>query len=161
MPPLRLLFDECCSRQMARELLEFYRSDHPGLEVRHVLENFKPGTRDPVWLAPLRADRSWIVITKDSGKNSSKLRLPMICRAWKITHVALTPALIQAGFTAHKAALSAIWPHLPELHRLPRGTRLRLGFDAMRGAMPSYTLRIGAQALSSVLARQAGSQGEA
>ncbi len=149
---LRLLFDECCSRKLARELGEFYRVDYPGLEIAHVLDAYARGTDDPDWLAPLRGDRSWIVITKDVGSKSPRHKLPLICREWGITHVALTAALINAGFTAHKNALVAVWPQLFFLSRLPPGTQVKLGFRHLVGAPPAYELRVAGKSLASALA---------
>ena len=151
---LRLLFDECCSSRLPRELSDFYRVDYPDLEVRHLLQDYKPGTIDPDWLKPLKDDRTWIVITKDSGRKSAQDKLPLICKEWGITHIALTANLIHAGFTTYKNALVAVWPQLFLLHRLPPGTCVKLGMGRLRGDIPCFELRIKGKSLTSVLEAQ-------
>jgi hypothetical protein len=148
---LRLFFDECCSPRLPRELFEFYHKDYPGLAVRHVLDNYKAGTPEPDWLAPLREDKSWLVITKDCGKKSPEHKLPLICQEWGITHVVFTAALIHAGFSQHKAALVTVWPQLVLLRKLPLGTQVKLGFGRLRADIPTFELRVSGKPLASVL----------
>jgi hypothetical protein len=149
--PLRLLFDECCSKRLPRELFEFYRIDHPDMVLRHLMENFAPGTPDPDWLAPLREDRTWIVITKDAGVKSPDHKLPLICREWGITHVVFTGGIIGGGYAVQKQALAAVWPQLFLLHRLPPGTQVKLGQVQRKGNVAGYELRVGGRSLSAVL----------
>lgn len=149
--PLRLLFDECCSKRLPRELREFYRIDHPDMELKHLMDDWISGTPDPDWLAPLRRDRTWIVITKDAGVNSPDHKLPLICRVWGITHVAFTGGIIRAGYTVQKQALTAVWPQLFQLHRLPPGTQAKLGQAQRRGKVSGYDLRVEGRSLDAVL----------
>lgn len=149
--PLKLLFDECCSKRLPRELRDFYQVDYPGIVLRHLLEDWRPGTPDPDWLAPLREDRSWIVITKDAGTHSPDDKLPLICRDWGITHVVLTGGIIRAGYTQQKQSLAAVWTWLFRLHRLPPGTQVKLGRVQRKGNIAGYELRIGGKTISSVL----------
>lgn len=121
------------------------------MELRHVLDAYKPGTTDPKWLEPLRKDKTWIAVTKDAGKHSPDHKLPRICRAWKITHVTFTPALIQAGFTAQKNALVAVWPQIMRLGELPPDTRVRLGFGRQRGDIQTFELRVDSKPLVALL----------
>jgi predicted nuclease of predicted toxin-antitoxin system len=82
---LKLLFDECCSPRLPRDLREFYQRDYPALQIRHLMDDWTAGTPDSQWLEVLRQDPSWIIITKDAGKNSAQEKLPLICREWGIT----------------------------------------------------------------------------
>ena len=34
---LRLLFDECCSPRLPRDLRDFYQRDYPGLQIRWII----------------------------------------------------------------------------------------------------------------------------
>jgi hypothetical protein len=148
---LKLLFDECCSRRLPVELRQFYAIDYPGIEFRHLMQDWAPGTPDFDWLAPLREDRSWIVITKDAGKNSSMEKLPIICRGWGITHVTFTASIIDAGFTEQKNALVGIWRQLFYLGQLPAGTQVKLGYSQGRGGFRGFELRVGGKSVSSIL----------
>ena len=149
--PLMLLFDECCSKRLPRELREFYRIDHPDMVLKHLMDDWTPGTPDPDWLAPLRDDRSWIVITKDAGVKSPDHKLPLICREWGITHLAFTGGIIRAGYTEQTQALTAVWPQLFQLHRLPPGTQVKLGQAQRRGNVSGYDLRVGGRSLTAIL----------
>jgi len=151
--PLKLLFDECCSKRLPKELREFYRIDHPDIILRHLMEDWDAGTPDPDWLAPLREDRSWIVVTKDSGTHSPDHKLPLICREWGITHVAFTGGIIRCGYTEQKQALTAVWRWLFQLHRLPPGTQVKLGQIQRKGNVSGYELRVGGKSVSALLSR--------
>jgi hypothetical protein len=148
---LKLLFDECCSRRLARELHDFYHRDYPELEIRHVLDDWAAGTPDSQWLETLREDSSWIVITKDAGRNSAQEKLPLICREWGITHVVFTPGIISKGFASQKNAIAGIWEQLFHLHRLPPGSQVRLGESSQKGDVSSFELRVNQKALATVL----------
>jgi len=148
---LKLLFDECCSRRLPRELREFYLIDYPHLTLRHLMEDWTPGTSDRDWLAPLRDDHSWIVITKDAGMKSTDHKLPMICREWGITHVTFTAGIIRSGYTEQKNALTAVWSQLFRLHQLPPGTQVKLGRSQSRGNLSSFDLRVGGRHIGSLL----------
>lgn len=149
--PLKLLFDECCSRRLARELHEFYHRDYPGLEIRHVLDDWSAGTPDSEWLKTLRADSTWIVITKDAGKNAAPEKLPLICLAWGITHVLFTSGIIQKGFLTQKNALAGVWEKLFLLHRLPPGSQVKLGEASSKGNVSGFDLRLSGRTIQSVL----------
>ena len=153
---LKLLFDECCSRRLPVELRQFYAVDYPGIELRHLMQDWAAGTADYDWLAPLREDRSWIVITKDAGKNSSLEKLPIICREWGITHVTFTAGIIGAGFTEQKNARVGVWKQLFYLDRLAPGTQVKLGHSQSRGGFRGFELRVGGRPVSSILKLDGG-----
>lgn len=148
---LKLLFDECCSRRLPRELLAFYQRDHPDLQMRHLMDDWTPGTPDSQWLEALRDDPSWIVVTKDAGKNSAPEKLPLICREWGITHVVFTAGIISKGFASQKNAIAAVWEQLFLLHRLPPGSQVKLGEASRKGARIGFELRVGQKSLAKVL----------
>ena len=145
---MRLYFDECCSRRLPRELKEFYTTDYPDLETCHVLDFYSPSTGDSTWLKPLEENKSWIVITSDMGRDARKEKLPVICKELGITHVAMTSALIRAGYTVQKTALVTVWPQLMQLHRLPPGTQVKLGRHLIRGGIEKFALRVAGKILS-------------
>ena len=160
-PALRLLIDECCSPRLPRELRERFTADHPGLEIRYVPDAYRRGALDPEWLAPLKDDAGWIVLTKDAGRKSQHHKLPKLCEELRVTHVALTSGLIARGYEVYKAAVLAVWPQLFDLHRLQGGTKVKLGFVHTRDSQTAFALRIGTRSLASVLAeRQRNGQGE-
>lgn len=68
---LKLLFDECCSPRLPRDLRDFYQRDYPGLQIRHLMDDWTAGTPDSQWLEGLRLDPSWIVIHLRRGKKFS------------------------------------------------------------------------------------------
>ena len=148
---LKLLFDECCSPRLSRELRDFYRRDYPSLQIRHLLDDWTAGTPDSQWLEALRADPSWIVITKDAGKNSVQEKLPLICREWGITHIVFTAGIISKGFVTQKNAIVGVWELLFQLHRLPPGSQLKLGESSQKGAVTGFELRVKQKSLLTVL----------
>jgi hypothetical protein len=148
---MRLYFDECCSRPLSRELKSFYSADYPDLETCHVRDFYDPATAESTWLQPLQNDRSWVVITNDHGRNPKKEKFHAVCAALGITYVAMTPGLIKAGVAEHRNALKAVWDQLSQLHLLPPGTKVRLGYNDLKGGVRTYVLRVGKRLLSSVL----------
>jgi len=147
---VRFLFDECYSTGLRDELKLFYALDYPLFEYHHVIDDYSPATDDRTWLEPLKDEKDWIVITKDAGRDASSERLPSICRELKITHVGMTPTLIDAGYTSQKLALTSVWPQMPLLLQLPLGTKLRLGCDDFRGVR-SYKMRVGQKPFNTLL----------
>lgn len=129
---------------------QFFSTDFPLFEYHHVLDAYAKSTDDRTWLRPLTDERHWIVITKDSGRDATTERLPLICHQLNITHVGLTPTLIHAGYTAQKLALTSVWSQMPLVLQLPAGTKLRLGCDDFRGVR-SYKLRVGQKPLTALL----------
>lgn len=148
---LKLLFGECCSPRLPRELRDFYQRDYPELQIRHLMEDWTAGTPDSQWLEALRLDPSWIVITKDAGKNSAQEKLPLICREWGITHIVFTAGIISKGFITQKNAIAGVWEQLFHLHRLPRGSQVKLGESSQKGDVIGFELRVNQKSLMTVL----------
>jgi hypothetical protein len=138
---LKLYFDVCCSKRLPPELLEFYGPHYPGLETRHLLQDYRNNSPDSEWLSPLKAG-DWIVISCDRGCDGSKEQLPRICLAWQITHVLFTATLLHKGPAAQKNALAAVWEELFLLDTHPRGSRFSLGENGRtRDGAVRYSLR--------------------
>ncbi len=145
---LRLFLDECCSSRLVEDLRGFFAIDYPDTEIIHLAKSFPRGTDDSVWLSQL--DPEWIVVTKDVGRAANS-KLPVICKARGITHVVFTAAVINAGYSAQKAALAACWEQLFLLRKLPGGTAVKLGFENKCSGARLYHLRIGGRSLTAFL----------
>lgn len=137
---MRLYFDECCSRRLAKELQEFFRADYPELETAHILDFYRAGTWDSTWLKPLQDDPSWIVITQDLGADPKKEKLPVICQKLGITFIAFGPAINHGGYSLQKRALVAVWGQMKTVETLPRGTRVKIEMQQARGGGERYFL---------------------
>lgn len=148
--PLRLFLDECCSFRLVQDLKSFFAIDYPDTEIIHLAKSFSRGTDDAVWLSQLGPE--WIVVTKDVGRAAGS-KLPVICRAKAITHVVFTAAVINAGYSAQKAALASCWEQLFLLRQLPGGTCVKLGFENKSSGARHYHLRIGGKSLDAFLGR--------
>ena len=91
--PIRFLFDECVSRpvvetQIAESLLLY------GAEASVDLGKYSRGVKDRVWIPEIAEEGGWIVVSMDPGQHSRKSeRLPIICRAFRVTHVTLSAGL--------------------------------------------------------------------
>jgi PIN like domain len=105
---VKLYFDECCSRKLAKEVNALHAVDYPDLETCHVLDFYDRATAESTWLQPLHDDRAWIAITNDHGRNPKKEKFHAVCKALGITYVVLTPALISAGYAEHYKAINAV-----------------------------------------------------
>ena len=92
-------------------------------------------------------DKTWVVITNDHGRNANKDKLPVICSKLKITHVLISPNLINAGYTVQKEALVRVWTKLMLLDQIPRGTSVRLGFMERRKGIRDFELKVAGKPL--------------
>jgi hypothetical protein len=138
---LKLYFDVCCSKRLPPDLLEFYGPHYPGLETRHLLQDFRTDSHDSEWLLPLK-DGDWVVFSCDRGCDGHKERLPLICREWKITHVLFTSTLLMKGPTAQKNAIGSMWENIISLPGHPRGTEFILGENGRtKDGAVRYSLR--------------------
>jgi len=127
--PFKLFFDECCSKKLARKIKDIYDECYPKLETKHLSEFCSTGTDDQDWLA--RLEKDWIVLTADRGRDSRKQKLPTICGRLGITHISMTPVLLNAGYRAQKQALLSCWPEILKTPQLPKGTRVSFGYRAI------------------------------
>jgi hypothetical protein len=86
------------------------------------------GTEDAEWISKLEQELGWVVITADRGKDPKSPKLPILCVQFKITHVLITPSLMQAGYSVQKQALLTVWQQIVRLPQVPKGTRAELGY---------------------------------
>lgn len=134
-PPIKLFFDECCSKRLARKIVEVYDEDYPGILTKHLTDDLKAGTPDDVWVQRLEDEQDWIVLTSDLGVDAKKPKLPILCQQFKITYLSMTPALKNAGYPAHKQAMLCVWPQIMRTPKLPRGTKVSFGLRPFPGRM--------------------------
>jgi PIN like domain len=137
---LKLFFDQCCSKRLARVISETCSTHNLVVETKHLSEFCRCSTPDEKWLPSLKKQGDWIVVTADRGKDPKKQKLPLICSSWGITHISLTPALVKAGYAAQEKALRVVFPELMHAHLLPKGTKVSLGFKMVK----KHTEKIGA-----------------
>jgi hypothetical protein len=113
----RFLFDECIGKPL---MLELQSMVAPDSEFRHIVDTFRAGEKDEIWIPRLGAEGDWIVITADAGTHSKRGRkLPQLCREYSVTHVVLSRTLHQRTVLEKVAALACIWPKI-ELLRAAR-----------------------------------------
>jgi hypothetical protein len=144
---MRLFFDECCSPRLPRDLKEFFEIDYPDLQVAHLRDWYNPGNPDSTWLENLKQDGDWIVVTQDSGKQSNKDKLPVICRELGITNLAFGPIVINGGYSLQKRAIVTLWPLIIRLPELQKGSHVRLTIVHGKKAIPRFELMFGGRPL--------------
>jgi hypothetical protein len=86
----------------------------------------------------LAREKGWIVITADQGIKSKKSeKLPLICRAFGVTHVMLSRGLHKRNMFYKALAISTYWEKLHALADEPCGAGYRIsmsgsGFQIVR-----------------------------
>ena len=139
---LKLFFDENLSLLLAKELLEFYKSDYPQLEVRHLTEFTRKGAPDPNWIGLLRNEPDWIVVSADRGVNSKpEEKLPLICKKYGLSCILLSGKLSLKTKAEHKQAIVGVWHQIVAFSDLPKGSEARLCLTQVKGVTGSF-LRI-------------------
>ena len=132
--PIRFLFDECVSRpvvetQIAESLL-LYGAE---ASVAHFLGKYSRGVKDRVWIPEIAEEGGWIVVSMDRGQHSRKSeRLPIICRAFRVTHVTLSAGLEKRTMHYRATAVAACWPELIAAASHPPGTGFNLSMRPIR-----------------------------
>lgn len=146
---VRILFDECISKLLVRELAAFLQTDHPGVEVAHVLDTFKAGAHDSRWLAWITSSAKDsrlrpLVITADRGKKSKlkKDKLPLICASLKIPYIALTTGLASSPSAIHRLIMTSAWSQIVDIakRRPPESYSLGLGQAKGGVVIPKFRL---------------------
>lgn len=122
--PVRFFFDECLSKPVVEnqitQSLRLYGSD---ADVAHLLSKFKSQTPDGVWVPKLANEGGWIVISTDRGKHSKKSeKLPLICRAYGVSHVLLSGKLHSRNMYTKALAIEASWDGLLAAGLAPQGS---------------------------------------
>ena len=94
-----------------------------------------------MWI-PKISGQGWIVITKDGGKDSSKPRLPEVCKRSKITYVVLSPKLGHQKVIIHQEALDEVMRNIAAIYKAPPGTGIKLERRVSKGGIKSYGLSV-------------------
>lgn len=130
---LKIIFDNTSSPRLPEDLAGFYDYDFPKLQVIHLRDKFAPNSKDPVWLKVIQEEGGWIVITADRGSTCATERLPIICKALKITHVLISAKIHSRGYAATKQAIAEVWKGIVVLSGFPEGTKAKLQYRGTRG----------------------------
>ena len=142
--PIRFLFDECFIGQLnvERDLAQSLALLGVDVELAHILSKFPLGTEDADWI-PKIAQEGWIVVSFDRGKNSKKSeKLPLICRAFGVTHVLGSRGLQLRSAYYRIEAINSSWPLLlNEVAVAPRGTGYSLGIHTGKRHVFSFRLK--------------------
>ncbi len=140
---LKLFFDENLSLLLAKEIFEFYKSDYPLLEIRHLTEFTRKGAPDSDWTGLLKAGPNWIVVSADRGVNSRPdEKLPLICKKYGISCILLSGKLSLKTKAEHKQAIVGAWQQIVAFSGLPKGTEARLCLTQAKGIVTGSSLRI-------------------
>jgi hypothetical protein len=126
--PIRFLFDECISwRVVEGQLAQSLELYAPHATVAHFAKKFPCGTKDRVWVPQIANEGGWIVVSMDRGTHSKvEERLPLICRAFQVTHVLLSPGLEKRNMYYRALAIETRWPELVNAAAYPHGTGFAL-----------------------------------
>ena len=121
--PTRFFFDECLSKPVVEsqitQSLRLYGSD---AEVAHLLSKFEKQTPDSVWIPQLANEGGWVIITADRGRHSKKSeKLPLICRAYGVSHVLLSAKLHSRNMHKKALAIDSSWDGLFAAGSAPKG----------------------------------------
>ena len=145
---VRVLFDECISKPLAKDLAAFLARDFPDVEICHVLDTFKPGTHDARWLDWLTRNAKDsrvmpLVITADRGKKSKlkKDKLPLICEGLGTPYIALTSGLLKSPSAVHRVILTSAWAQMVEIARRRPPENHSLGMAQAKGGVMIPKLR--------------------
>lgn len=125
---IRFLFDECISKPVVeKQVAESLVLYGAAASVTHFLRKYPSGTKDPRWIPEIAEEGGWIVVSMDRGRHSKKSeRLPIICRAFRVTHVVLSAGLEKRSMHYRATAIAACWPELIAAASRPAGTGFRL-----------------------------------
>lgn len=97
----------------------------PG-EVRHLFDLFKAGALDADWI-PAVAKDGWIVVTQDRGVNSkADESLPLICRAFKVSHIIFSAGLAKKNTYFKLTAFQTLWDEVMQASKSPPGSHFSM-----------------------------------
>ncbi len=98
--------------------------------VGHLMDYFKAGTCDSVWIPKVAAE-GWIIITADRGRASNGVKLPSICAEYKVTHILMSGAMHKLKQSQKANAIISVWEQIKQCDLAPRGSRfiMRLHHD--------------------------------
>jgi hypothetical protein len=135
--PIRFLFDECISRPIVEaqvaQSIALYGAD---ATVAHFLSRYPCGVKDPIWIPEIAKEGGWVIVSMDRGTHSKKSeRLPIICRAFRVTHVMLSRGLEKRTMFYRATAIEACWPDLIAAAQEPPGTGYVLSMHHARSTV--------------------------
>ncbi|MFN0011562.1 MAG: hypothetical protein ACKVS8_07950 [Phycisphaerales bacterium] len=124
---MKLFIDECLAPKTFKALAALVAFDKEPVKIEHLLDRFRPGTRDDIWAAHLQAEPGWIAVTVDSGGVNDGVPAPIILPKCRITGVFLARKLAQAsGFEKARVLLSVYDQLRTRVVPAPPGTRFKL-----------------------------------
>lgn len=139
--PIRFFFDECLSRPAVETqiagMLSIYGAN---VVVAHLCTKYSSGIKDRVYIPALAKEGGWIIITSDRGSHSiASDKLPLICQAFRVTHVMLSPGLAKRTMYYRTMAIQHCLPDLIACGSAPPGTGYLL---CMRPSGNSFTFHL-------------------
>lgn len=141
----KIFLDQCVAYPIAVRLTNHYSPAYPSMKVRHLLDEYRAGRCDSVWLPNLAQEGGWIIVSKDLGRHSKaggKPSLPELCAQYGVTCVALTGKLGNAKAAEHQEALDEVMRNVAPIYQAPKGTIIKLGMDYLKGGIKRYALRV-------------------
>jgi hypothetical protein len=131
--PIKLLFDECLGKPLLADVARLLEWDEPKPTIQHLLEYFESGTCDSVWI-PKIANDGWVILTSDRGKKG-QVKLPAICRAYKITHILMGPSILKLKQVEKASVILAVWHDIKRCADAPQGSRYLLRLNTQGRAV--------------------------
>jgi hypothetical protein len=110
--PLRLLFDDCLSKNAVRALADIAQFSRGAVEVSHLANLDSEGDLDDDWI-PRLTGAGYLLVTTDRGKKKSRGgKLPILCQRNGMRHVMMSAAVHNLNQFDKLRALFVVWPHL-------------------------------------------------
>jgi hypothetical protein len=130
----KLLLDECVGKSIAHAMRDLIALSDEDAEIAHILDFQSQGVTDEVWI-PRIAKENWIVLTGDRAKQSSKGgKLPILCKAFLVTHVMLSAAIHQMKSLDKERMILHVWHDLKKLVDAPKGSGYSLRLTTGRNS---------------------------
>jgi hypothetical protein len=130
----KLLLDECVGKNIVHALRAMIAPTSENAEIAHILDFHPQGVTDEEWI-PRIAEENWIVLTGDRAKQSSRGgKLPILCQAFRVTHVMLSAAIHKMKAFDKERAIVQVWHDLARLVEVPRGSGYSLRLTPSKNA---------------------------
>lgn len=116
----KILIDECLSNPAIQAIAPLLELGSVDVEIQHQLNVYGLGADDTIWI-PQAAKDGWTIVTSDRGTHSRvKSKLPLLCQAYGVTHILLSPGLEKRRM-AYKATVFAT--HIQEIVAATKGSK--------------------------------------
>jgi hypothetical protein len=110
--PLRLLFDDCLSKNAVKASADIAQFSRGALEVTHLANLGCEGDLDDDWI-PRLAGEGYLLVTTDRGKKKSRGgKLPILCQRNGMKHIMMSAAVHGQNQFDKLRALFMVWPNL-------------------------------------------------